>query len=82
MAAPEGIVQRYAYLGPGLAPVLRRLLAERTPNPHARNVLDALESVLAATPAAENAVETRQTPAGKPAHRAGAGRDAASLRGG
>ena len=32
MAEPEGVVQRYAYLGPGLAPVLRRLLAERTPN--------------------------------------------------
>ena len=28
MAAPEGIVQRYAYLGPGLGPVLRRLLAD------------------------------------------------------
>ena len=58
MAAPEGIVQRYAYLGPGLAPVLRRLLAERTPHPHARNVLEALESVLAATPAAASAIET------------------------
>ena len=36
MAAPEGIVQRYAYLGPALVPILRRLLAERTPHPHAR----------------------------------------------
>jgi LuxR family transcriptional regulator, maltose regulon positive regulatory protein len=66
MAEPEGIVQRYAYLGPGLAPVLRRLLAERTPNPHARNVLDALESVLAAASVAEKVGETRQTPAESP----------------
>ena len=59
IAAPEGIVQRYAYLGPGLAPVLRRLLTERTPHPHTRNVLAALESVLAAMPGA-SAIETRQ----------------------
>ncbi len=39
MAAPEGVVQRYAYLGPALAPVLRRILAERVPHPHARPVL-------------------------------------------
>jgi LuxR family transcriptional regulator, maltose regulon positive regulatory protein len=66
MAEPEGIVQRYAYLGPGLAPVLRRLLAERTPNSHARNVLDALESVLAAASAAEKVGESRQIPAENP----------------
>ena len=48
MAAPEGIVQRYAYLGPALMPMLRRLLAEPAPAPHARNVLAALEAVLAA----------------------------------
>ena len=62
IAAPEGIVQRYAYLGPGLAPVLRRLLAERTPHPHTRNVLAALESVLAAMPGA-SAIETHQNSA-------------------
>jgi LuxR family transcriptional regulator, maltose regulon positive regulatory protein len=62
MAEPEGIVQRYAYLGPGLAPVLRRLLAERTPHPHTRNVLAALESVLAAMPGA-SAIETHQNSA-------------------
>ena len=28
IAESEGIVQRYAYLGPGLAPILRRLIAE------------------------------------------------------
>jgi ATP/maltotriose-dependent transcriptional regulator MalT len=66
MAEPEGIVQRYAYLGPGLAPVLRRLLAEGTPNSHARNVLDALESVLAAASAAEKVGESRQIPAENP----------------
>jgi LuxR family transcriptional regulator, maltose regulon positive regulatory protein len=59
LAAPERIVQRYAYLGPGLAQVLRRLLAERTPDPHARTVLEALESVLAAMPGA-SAIETHQ----------------------
>jgi LuxR family maltose regulon positive regulatory protein len=52
MAAPEGVVQRYADLGAALAPVLRRLLAERTPHPHARAVLDTLEAMLAAQPAA------------------------------
>jgi LuxR family maltose regulon positive regulatory protein len=57
MAAPEGIVQRYAYLGPALAPVLRRILAERVPHPHARPVLAALEAVLAAQPASARAVE-------------------------
>jgi LuxR family transcriptional regulator, maltose regulon positive regulatory protein len=66
MAEPEGVVQRYAYLGPGLAPVLRRVLAERTPNSHARNVLDALESVLAAASSAEMVGETRQTSAENP----------------
>ena len=49
MAAPEGIVQRYAYLGPAVAPILRRLLTELDA-PHARQVLAALESVLAAQP--------------------------------
>jgi LuxR family maltose regulon positive regulatory protein len=52
MAAPEGIVQRYADLGVALAPVLRRLLAAHTPHPHARSVLDTLEAMLAAQPAA------------------------------
>jgi LuxR family maltose regulon positive regulatory protein len=50
MAAPEGIVQRYAYLGPGLATILRRLLAGPSPMHHARNVLSALDAVLAAQP--------------------------------
>jgi LuxR family maltose regulon positive regulatory protein len=62
MAAPEGIVQRYAYLGPGLAPLLRRLLAERTPHPHTRKVLAALESVLAAMPGT-SAIEIHQNSA-------------------
>ena len=53
MAESEGVVQRYAYLGPGLAPILRRLLAEHTPHPHARVVLAALEAVLAAQPNAD-----------------------------
>jgi LuxR family maltose regulon positive regulatory protein len=65
MAAPEQIVQRYAYLGPGLVPVLRRLLAERTPYPHARNVLDALESVLAEMPGV-SAIESHQNSAENP----------------
>jgi LuxR family transcriptional regulator, maltose regulon positive regulatory protein len=51
LAAQEGIVQRYAYLGPALAPLLRRLLAGRAAVPHARNVLGALEALLAAQPA-------------------------------
>jgi LuxR family maltose regulon positive regulatory protein len=51
LAAPEGILQRYAYLGPGLFPILRRLLAEHVPHPHARAVLGALEALLAAQPA-------------------------------
>jgi LuxR family maltose regulon positive regulatory protein len=50
LAAPEGIVQRYAYLGPALAPILRRLLTGPAPVPHARNALTALETVLAAHP--------------------------------
>jgi LuxR family maltose regulon positive regulatory protein len=50
LAAPERIVQRYAYLGPTLAPLLRRLLADPVPVPHARTVLDALDAVLAAHP--------------------------------
>jgi LuxR family maltose regulon positive regulatory protein len=65
IAEPEGIVQRYAYLGPGLAPVLRRLLAERTPHPHTRNVLAVLESLLAAMPGA-SAIETHQNGAEHP----------------
>jgi LuxR family maltose regulon positive regulatory protein len=52
LAAPEGIVQRYAYLGPGLAPILRRLLAERAPHPHVRSVFDAWEKLSAAQPTA------------------------------
>jgi LuxR family maltose regulon positive regulatory protein len=51
LAAPEGIVQRYAYLGATLAPILRRILDGASPVPHARTVLNALEMVLAAQPA-------------------------------
>lgn len=51
LAAPEGIVQRYAYLGPALAPILRRLLTDPASAPHARKVLAALEVVLSAHPA-------------------------------
>jgi LuxR family maltose regulon positive regulatory protein len=51
IAAPEGIEQRYAYLGPGLAPILRRILGGATPIPYAQTVLNALERVLAAQPA-------------------------------
>ncbi len=61
MAAVEGIVQRYAYLGPALAAILRRLLAERDPVHHARSALDALESVLAAQPALSLVGETLPT---------------------
>jgi LuxR family maltose regulon positive regulatory protein len=50
MAAPEGIVQRYAYLGPAVVPILRRLLTELDTAPLARKVLAALESVLAFHP--------------------------------
>ena len=56
LAVAEGVVQRYAYLGPALAPILRRLLAERSPPPHARVVLGALEAVLAAQQTAEPAL--------------------------
>jgi LuxR family maltose regulon positive regulatory protein len=59
LAAPEGIVRRYAYLGPALAPILRRLLAERVPRPRARRALVALEALLAAQPAAARASEAR-----------------------
>jgi LuxR family maltose regulon positive regulatory protein len=59
MAAPEGIVQRYAYLGPAMLPILRRLLAERDTAPHARQVLAALESVLAAQPELPSLEPTR-----------------------
>ena len=52
LAAPERIVQRYAYLGPALAPLLRRLLTGPAAVPHARSVLGALEAVLAAQPGA------------------------------
>jgi LuxR family transcriptional regulator, maltose regulon positive regulatory protein len=55
LAAPEGIVQRYAYLGPALAPLLRRLVAGPAADPHARSVLGALEALLAAQPAATRA---------------------------
>ncbi|HEU5432918.1 MAG TPA: LuxR C-terminal-related transcriptional regulator, partial [Thermomicrobiales bacterium] len=48
LAAPEGVVQRYAYLGPALAPVLRRSIAGGAEATHARNVLRVLETVLAA----------------------------------
>jgi LuxR family maltose regulon positive regulatory protein len=54
MAAPEGIVQRYAYLGPALAPILRRLLHGPAPVPHARRALTALEAVLAVHPELSN----------------------------
>jgi LuxR family transcriptional regulator, maltose regulon positive regulatory protein len=57
-AAPEGVVQRYAYLGPALAPVLRRLLADRSPHPHARVVLGALEAVLGAQPSNQSAAKS------------------------
>jgi LuxR family maltose regulon positive regulatory protein len=50
MAAPEGIIQRYAYLGPELAPILRRLLNGTSPVPHARSVLTSLETVNTAQP--------------------------------
>ena len=73
MAAPEGIVQRYAYLGPALAPILRRLLAERSPIHHARNVLGALEAVLAAQPLRTSRSKTPgRDLAGEPAHGPGA----------
>ena len=58
LAAPEGVVQRYAYLGPALAPILRRLLADRSPHPHARVVLGALEAVLGAQPANQTGAKT------------------------
>ncbi len=57
MAAPEGIVQRYAYLGAPLAPILRRLLDQHDVGPHARQALRALESVLAAERAAASAAD-------------------------
>lgn len=57
IAAPEGIVQRYAYLGPTLAPILRRLLAQRDPVPHARNVLGSLDAMLAAQAGASKEAE-------------------------
>lgn len=58
LAAPEGMVQRYAYLGSALAPILRRLLDERSPHPHARIVLGALEAVLGAQTLHQPAAET------------------------
>ena len=71
MAAPEDC-PAHAYLGPGLGPVLHRLLVQHAAHPYARNVLAALESVLKAMPGA-SAIKTHQNSAGKPAHRAGAG---------
>jgi LuxR family maltose regulon positive regulatory protein len=56
MAAPEGIVQRYGYLGPALAPILRRLLTEPAIQAHALAVLGALEAVLAAQSLASDAL--------------------------
>ena len=53
LAAPEGIVQRYAYLGPALVPVLHRLPTNRASPSHARAVLGALEEVLDAQGMAE-----------------------------
>ena len=50
LAAPEGIVQKYAYLGPAFAPLLRRLVSERAAPPHARTVLRTVEAVIAAQP--------------------------------
>jgi LuxR family transcriptional regulator, maltose regulon positive regulatory protein len=58
MAAPEGIVQRYAYLGPALAPLLRQLLSERPAHPHAGPVLGALEAVLATRPTRASSLPT------------------------
>jgi LuxR family maltose regulon positive regulatory protein len=57
LAAPEGIVQRYAYLGPSLAPILRRIIPGSSPAPHAQTVLEALEQVLAAQPALNQSSE-------------------------
>ena len=57
-AALEGVVQRYAYLGPALAPVLRRLLADHSPHPHAHVVLGALEAVLGAQPSNQQGAKT------------------------
>ncbi len=57
LAAPEGIVQRYAYLGPSLAPILRRIIPGSSPAPHALTVLEALEQVLAAQPALNRSSE-------------------------
>lgn len=50
LAAPERIVQRYAYLGERLVPILRRLTVGRTPHPHARVVLEVVEAVQRAQP--------------------------------
>jgi LuxR family maltose regulon positive regulatory protein len=58
LAAPEGVVQRYAYLGPALAPILRRLLAERAPHHHVRAVLRTLEAVLDVQPSNQSGTKT------------------------
>ncbi len=52
MAAPEGIVQRYAYLGPALVPVCVGC-SPNAPFIHARAVLGAFEAVLDAQGTAE-----------------------------
>ncbi len=46
-AAPERLVQRYVVIGPGLAPVLRRLVAGPTGVPYARDILRAVEQTWA-----------------------------------
>ncbi len=58
LAAPEGITQRHAGLGADLQPLLRRALAVRAPQPHARAVVAALEATLALqTPAGAASTE-------------------------
>ena len=47
LAAPERIVQRFAYLGPGLQPLLRRAAHDPAVAAHARLVLKVAESVAA-----------------------------------
>ncbi len=54
LAAPEGIVQRFAYLGPAFAPLLRRFVSERAAPSHARMVLQTVEAVIAAQPDAKD----------------------------
>jgi LuxR family maltose regulon positive regulatory protein len=50
LAAPEALTQRYASLGADLRPLLRRQAGTRTPHPHARRALAALDAMLASQP--------------------------------